>query len=81
MAIVHILIVLGAIILGARLGSIAIGLAGGMGVLLLGLTGVPIEFDAIPFDVIGIIMTVIAAISAMQACELSVSSCTRGCLV
>lgn len=66
MAIVHILIVLGAIILGARLGSIAIGLAGGMGVLLLGLTGVPIEFDAIPFDVIGIIMTVIAAISAMQ---------------
>ncbi|MDK6260076.1 anaerobic C4-dicarboxylate transporter [Corynebacterium frankenforstense] len=66
MIILQILIVLGAIVLGARLGSIAIGFAGGAGVLLLGLTGVPVEFDAIPFDVIGIIMCVIAAISAMQ---------------
>lgn len=66
MVIVHILIVLGAIFLGARLGSIAIGFAGGLGVLLLGATGVPVTRDDIPFDVIGIIMCVIAAISAMQ---------------
>lgn len=62
----QILIVLGAIILGARLGSIAIGFAGGLGVLLLSLTGIPVSAEGIPFDVIGIIMCVIAAISAMQ---------------
>lgn len=62
----QILIVLGAITLGARLGSIAIGFAGGLGVLLLSLTGVPVTAEDIPFDVIGIIMCVIAAISAMQ---------------
>lgn len=62
----QILIVLGAIVLGARLGSIAIGFAGGLGVLLLGVTGVPVTAEDIPFDVIGIIMCVIAAISAMQ---------------
>lgn len=66
MAIVHVLIILVAIYLGARLGSIGIGLAGGLGVMALGLSGVPITRDDIPFDVIGIIMTVIAAISAMQ---------------
>lgn len=66
MAIVHIIIVLAAIVLGARLGSIAIGMAGGAGVLLLGAFGVPVTKDDIPFDVIAIIMAVIAAISAMQ---------------
>ncbi|QPK80196.1 anaerobic C4-dicarboxylate transporter [Corynebacterium lizhenjunii] len=66
MVIVHIAIVLAAIFLGARLGSIGIGMAGGLGVLLLGATGVPITREDIPFDVIGIIMTVIAAIAAMQ---------------
>ncbi|MHC9988160.1 anaerobic C4-dicarboxylate transporter [Corynebacterium diphtheriae] len=66
MVFVHILIVLAAIVLGARLGSIAIGFAGGIGVLLLGATGVPVTREDIPFDVIGIIMAVIAAISAMQ---------------
>lgn len=66
MVIVHVIIVLAAIFLGARLGSIAIGFAGGLGVLLLGLTGVPVTREDIPFDVIGIIMAVIAAISAMQ---------------
>lgn len=66
MVIVHILIVLAAIFLGARLGSIAIGFAGGLGVLLLGLTGIPVTREDIPFDVIGIIMCVIAAIAAMQ---------------
>ena len=63
---VHTVILLGAIVLGARMGSIAIGFAGGLGVLLLGATGVPVSAEAIPFDVIGIIMCVIAAISAMQ---------------
>lgn len=66
MLIVHTAILLGAIVLGARLGSIAIGLAGGLGVLLLGATGVPVTQDDIPFDVVGIIMCVIAAIAAMQ---------------
>ncbi|MCQ9342869.1 anaerobic C4-dicarboxylate transporter [Corynebacterium kozikiae] len=66
MAVVHILIVLCAIVLGARLGSIAIGLAGGAGVMLLGFSGVAVTRDDIPFDVIGIIMAVIAAIAAMQ---------------
>lgn len=37
MAIVHVLIILVAIYLGARLGSIGIGLAGGLGVMALGL--------------------------------------------
>ncbi|QMV85305.1 anaerobic C4-dicarboxylate transporter [Corynebacterium hindlerae] len=62
----HIIIVLAAIFLGARLGSIAIGFAGGAGVLLLGLTGLTVTIKDIPFDVIGIIMAVIAAIAAMQ---------------
>lgn len=62
----HIAIVIAAIVIGARLGSIAIGFAGGLGVLLLGLTGVPVSREDIPFDVIGIIMSVIAAIAAMQ---------------
>lgn len=57
-----------AIIIGARYGSIAIGMAGGAGVLLLGLIGTPVHFKDIPFDVIGIIMSVIAAIAAVQAC-------------
>ncbi|AKK11093.1 anaerobic C4-dicarboxylate transporter [Corynebacterium uterequi] len=66
MLFIHIAIVLGAIILGARLGSIAIGMAGGLGVLALGLTGIPVTQEDIPFDVVGIIMCVIAAIAAMQ---------------
>lgn len=65
--IVQIVIVAGAIALGARYGSIAIGMAGGGGVLLLGLVGTPVTMKAIPFDVIGIIMSVIAAIAAVQA--------------
>lgn len=66
LVVIQILIVLAAIVLGARLGSIAIGFAGGLGVLALGITGIPVTKDDIPFDVIGIIMSVIAAISAMQ---------------
>lgn len=64
MIIVELVIVLLAIFLGARLGGIGIGYAGGLGVLVLALIGV--KPGNIPFDVISIIMAVIAAISAMQ---------------
>lgn len=64
MWIMELLIVLFFIWLGARLGSIGIGFAGGFGVLVLGLFGV--KPGAIPVDVILIIMGVIAAIAAMQ---------------
>ncbi|WP_412767204.1 anaerobic C4-dicarboxylate transporter [Citrobacter enshiensis] len=50
--------------MGARLGGIGIGFAGGLGVLVLAAIGV--KPGNIPFDVISIIMAVIAAISAMQ---------------
>ena len=61
---VEFIIVLLAIFLGARLGGIGIGFAGGLGVLVLAAIGV--KPGTIPFDVISIIMAVIAAISAMQ---------------
>lgn len=61
----ELVIVLLAIYLGARLGGIGIGFAGGLGVLVLTLI-FQITPGAIPFDVIEIIMAVIAAIAAMQ---------------
>ncbi|PHZ26195.1 C4-dicarboxylate transporter [Yersinia bercovieri] len=61
---VELVIVLLAIFLRARLGGIGIGFAGGIGVLVLAIIGV--KPGSIPFDVISIIMAVIAAISAMQ---------------
>ncbi|GAA4878107.1 anaerobic C4-dicarboxylate transporter [Ferrimonas pelagia] len=64
MAILELTIVLLAIYLGARLGSIGIGYAGGMGVLVLALIGLPP--GNIPVAVILIIMAVISAIAAMQ---------------
>jgi len=65
MWIVELLVVLFFIWLGARLGSIGIGFAGGFGVLVLGFV-FGIKPGAIPTDVILIIMGVIAAIAAMQ---------------
>ncbi|ATA25587.1 C4-dicarboxylate ABC transporter [Brenneria goodwinii] len=65
MLVLELIIVLLAIYLGARLGGIGIGFAGGLGVLILTL-GFNIAPGAIPFDVIEIIMAVIAAIAAMQ---------------
>jgi Anaerobic C4-dicarboxylate transporter len=65
MVLVELLIVLLAIWLGARLGGIGIGFAGGLGVLVLTLF-CGMKPGAIPFDVIEIIMAVIAAIAAMQ---------------
>jgi anaerobic c4-dicarboxylate membrane transporter family protein len=64
MVVLQLAIVLIAIFLGARLGSIGIGFAGGLGVLVLALIGV--KPGAIPIDVMLIIMSVIAAIAAMQ---------------
>ena len=65
MIVVELAIVLLAIWLGARLGGIGIGFAGGLGVLALTLI-CGLKPGAIPFDVIEIIMAVIAAIAAMQ---------------
>lgn len=65
MVVVELGIVLLAIWLGARLGGIGIGFAGGLGVLALTLF-CGLKPGAIPFDVIEIIMAVIAAIAAMQ---------------
>ncbi|WP_026878071.1 anaerobic C4-dicarboxylate transporter [Ignatzschineria larvae DSM 13226] len=61
---VEFIIVLLAIFLGARLGGLGIGFAGGLGVLVL--AAIDVKPGTIPFDVISIIMAVIAAISAMQ---------------
>ncbi len=60
----HLAVVLGAILLGARLGGIAIGYAGGLGVLVLAVLGV--TPGDMPLDVVSIIMAVIAAIAALQ---------------
>ena len=64
MIVVQFAVVLGAIFLGARLGGIAIGFAGGLGVLILALLG--LTPGDMPLDVVSIIMSVIAAIAAMQ---------------
>lgn len=65
MLVLEILVVLGAIFIGSRFGSIGIGYAGGLGVLVLCLF-LGLEPGSIPIDVILIIMSVIAAIAAMQ---------------
>lgn len=65
MLILQIVVLLAAIFFGVRLGGIGIGYAGGIGVLVLGLV-CGMKPGAIPWDVILIIMSVIAAISAMQ---------------
>lgn len=58
-------IVLGAIFAGVKMGGIGIGYAGGVGVIILTL-GLGLNPGSIPTDVILIIASVIAAISAMQ---------------
>ena len=63
--ILQIIVLLGAIFVGIRLGGIGIGYAGGIGVVILGLC-LGMKPGTIPWDVILIIMSVIAAISAMQ---------------
>lgn len=63
--ILQLAVVLGAIYFGARLGSIGVGYAGGAGVVVLCLL-LGMNPGKIPVDVILIIMSVIAAIAAMQ---------------
>lgn len=62
---IEFLVVLFAIFLGVRLGGMAIGYAGGLGVIVLALV-LGVKPGSIPVDVILIIMSVIAAITAMQ---------------
>ena len=60
-------IVLGFIFLGARLGGIGIGLAGGAGVFVLAnFFGVPTSESLIPIDVILVIIAVITAIATLE---------------
>ncbi|QCO87368.1 anaerobic C4-dicarboxylate transporter [Vibrio neocaledonicus] len=67
MVMVELFVVLLFIYLGARIGGIGIGFAGGAGVIALSLIlGVPTSQAYIPVDVILIIMSVITAIAAMQ---------------
>lgn len=61
----QIAVLLGAIFIGIRLGGMAIGYAGGFGVVILCL-GLGMKPGDIPWDVILIIMAVIGAIAAMQ---------------
>jgi anaerobic C4-dicarboxylate transporter DcuA len=61
---VQLAVVLAAIFVGARMGGIGIGLAGGLGVLVLALLG--LTPGEMPLDVVSIIMSVIVAIAAMQ---------------
>lgn len=65
MLVLQFAVLLGAIFLGVRLGGIAIGYAGGLGVVVLSLV-LGMHPGEIPWDVILIIMSVIAAITAMQ---------------
>lgn len=65
MWILELFVVLFFIWLGARIGSIGIGFAGGFGVLVMAVL-FGIDPGSIPMDVILIIMGVIAAIAAMQ---------------
>lgn len=65
MLVLQIVVLLGAIFLGVRLGGIAIGYTGGLGVVVLALA-LGMHPGNIPWDVILIIMSVIAAITAMQ---------------
>ena len=67
MLILQIVVLLGAIFIGVRLGGIGIGYAGGLGVIVLGLVlGMNVDTKMIAWDVVLIIMAVIATISAMQ---------------
>ncbi|GAA8300325.1 hypothetical protein HpNP132_14920 [Helicobacter pylori] len=61
----QIAVLLFSLFLGARLGGLGVGYAGGLGVLVLCLF-LGLNPGKIPFDVILIIMAVISAISAMQ---------------
>lgn len=62
----EIIVVLGAIFFGIRMGGIGIGLCGGLGLAVLTI-GFGLPIGSPPIDVILIIMTVVVAASALQA--------------
>nr|WP_290123832.1 anaerobic C4-dicarboxylate transporter family protein [Veillonella rogosae] len=64
--IMQVLILFGAIFLGVRLGGMGIGYAGGLGGVVLLSLGMGMFPGQIPWDVILIIMSAIAAICALQ---------------
>lgn len=65
MIIVQFVVLLAFVAVGARIGGIAIGLAGGAGVVVLGLLGLDVDpATQVPWTVLGIIMCVIAAMQA-----------------
>ena len=60
-------VVLAFIFLGAKVGGLGIGLAGGAGVIVLGLLGCKVDpATGIPWEVVGIIMSVICAVAVME---------------
>lgn len=64
---VHLAIVIIFIVLGSRLGGVGVGMAGGAGCLVLVATGLHTTVsEDIPWTVIGIIVTVICTIAALQ---------------
>ena len=63
--ILRLLVLFGVIFFGIRLGGMAIGYTGGLGVIILTVF-LGMNAGAIPTDVILIIMSVIAAITALQ---------------
>lgn len=66
---IHLAVLLAFIFLGARLGSLGVAYAGAAGVVVLGLLGCAVDpSKGIPWDVLGIIMTVISCIAVLQAC-------------
>ncbi|HBO24891.1 anaerobic C4-dicarboxylate transporter [Providencia sp.] len=62
----EVIVVLGAIFFGIRMGGIGIGLCGGLGLAVLTI-GFGLPIGSPPVDVILIIMTVVVAASALQA--------------
>lgn len=63
----HLAVAIIFIIIGSRLGGVGVGLAGGAGCIVLVATGLHTKVaEDIPWTVIGIIMTVICAIAALQ---------------
>lgn len=63
----HLAVAIIFIIIGSRLGGVGVGLAGGAGCIVLAATGLHTKVaEDIPWTVIGIIMTVICAIAALQ---------------
>ena len=68
MIFVQFAVVLLFILIGARLGGLGIGYAGGAGVIVLGLMGLKVDvMTGVPWEVLGIILSVIVCIAAMQA--------------